>query len=260
MRARKLPAVLVDVFVVVQLLVLATPVFLIAWYLQQRQPGWNPMYLLFAVLVIFLCLGPRDLGAEVEEYCRALDDGDEETARRVLVELSEEERPWAGESGIAEEAIFVQAPHRIFGVVFWFILLGPVGAWLFRISDLLRRRAAFEFAREPDAWRQVLPAVERVYGLLNWIPTRLAALGFALSGSFDEAVAGWRAHRQADAQPFRSGNDRLAARVGKGAMSGFLDQPPNSSGAARNAMRLVSRTLFIWVTVIAVLTIFGWAV
>ena len=34
-------------------------------------------------------------------------------------------------------------------------------------------------------------------------------------------------------------------------MTGFLDQPPNSSAAARNAMRLVSRTLFIWVTIIA---------
>jgi len=59
--------------------------------------------------------------------------------------------------------------------------------------------------------------------------------------------------------PLDRRNDEVVARVGKAAMTGFLDEPPNSSAAARNSLRLVERTLFIWVTVIALLTIFGWA-
>lgn len=242
------------------LAVLAAPVFLISFYLLGDDLLWNSLYLVFAVFVIFLCLGPRDLGTEVDEYCAAMDQGDEETARKVLIELSESERPWASEIEVVEEAIFIQAPHRVFGVVFWFILLGPVGAWLFRISDLLRRRAAFESGRDPELSRLALPAVERIYWLLNWAPARLAALGFALTGSFDDALNGWRAWKEVQGSPFHRSNDLLVASVGKGALSGFLEQPENSSAAARNAMRLVRRTIFVWVTVIALMTIFGLAI
>jgi membrane protein required for beta-lactamase induction len=259
-RAKKLDNWMGYFVIVMMLLVLAVPVLYISYRLQGTSIVWDLPYLVFAVFVIFLCLGPRDLGAEVDEYCTALDNGDEDAARRVLVELSESERPWVSDIEVVEEAILVQAPHRLFGVVFWFILLGPAGAWLFRISDLLRRRAAFESVRDPMLTQNALPAVERIYGVLNWLPSRLAALGYALSGSFDDALNAWRSYQRATGVPFERSNDQVVARVGRAAMTGFLDQPSNSSAAARNAMRLVTRTLFIWVTVIALMTIFGLAV
>ncbi|MGW8369690.1 MAG: hypothetical protein ACWGPN_13575, partial [Gammaproteobacteria bacterium] len=58
--------------------------------------------------------------------------------------------------------------------------------------------------------------------------------------------------------PIDQRNDTLVARVGKASMTGYLDEPANSSAAARNAMRIVRRTVFIWVTVIALMTIFGY--
>jgi membrane protein required for beta-lactamase induction len=210
------------------------------------------------LLVVFLCLGPRDLDSEVHEYCEALDAGDDELAHRVLIELSEARLRGVDEIEAIERAIFVQAPNRVFGVVFWFVLLGPVGAWLFRASDLCRRRAAFEAAREPDSAPGILDAIRLIHALLLWIPVRLTALGYALSGSFDEAWERWRLHSHATG-PLHRRNDTLAAEVGRAAMSGFLDEPENSSRAARNAMRLVTRTLFIWLTVIALMTLFGWS-
>lgn len=235
------------------------PVLLVSDALQGPEIFWDLAYLAFAVLVVFLCLGPRDLGKEVDEYCTALDQEDHEGARRALVEISEAERPRASEIDVVEDAIFVQANNRIFGVVFWFMLLGPVGAWLFRVSDLLRRRVAFESVRDEQLTVRVLPAIEAIYGALKWVPARLAMLGYMLSGSFDDALNSWRSYEASARAPIDRRNDELVARVGKAAMTGFLDEPPNSSAAARNAMRLVQRTLFIWVTVIAVMTIFGWA-
>src|SRR5690606_24093621 len=150
--------------------------------------------------------------------------------------------------------------NRIFGVAFWFVVLGPVGAWLFRVSDLLRRRAAFESARGYGAAKAGLPAAETLPGALAWLPARLAALGHALAGSFDDAANAWRSCTASPGRPFHVHTERLSAVVGKAAMTGFLEQPANSSAAARNALRLVMRTLFIWITVIALMTIFGWAV
>ncbi len=248
------------VLIVLVLLLPFLPVLWAGLLLQDARFPWDLPYLVFAILVVFFCLGPRDLVSEVHEYCDAVDGGDADTAGRVLTELSEVERLRANEIDVVEDAIFIQATNRLFGVVFWFVLLGPAGAWLFRISDLLRRRAVYEHARGSMLNSTVLDAVENVHGLLVFLPARLAALGYALSGSFDDALQGWRAFRARGRLPLHRGNDEIVARVGKAAMSGALAEPENSSAAARNSLKLVTRTLFIWVTVIALMTLFGWAV
>src|SRR5690606_9296481 len=259
-RVRSLSPLAAGVVLAAFLILAIAPVLWIDRVLEETFVPWDLPYLLFAVLVVFLCLGPRDLGSEVDDYCAALDRGDQEHARRVMTELSESRHASPRDVDAVEEAIFVQATNRIFGVAFWFIVLGPVGAWLFRVSDLLRRRAAFESARDYGIAKAGLPAAETLHGVLAWIPARLAALGYALAGSFDDALNGWRNFTPAPGRPFHVHTDRVSAVVGKAAMTGFLEQPANSSAAARNALRLVMRTLFLWVTVIALMTIFGWAV
>ena len=250
------PTIAVYSIILLMLLLLALPVVFVHFQLLAADIRWDLAYIAFALLIVFVCLGPRDLDDEVDEYCKALDSGDESRAQRALFELAEAERRGLSSTEAVEEAIFVQAPNRIFGVVFWFIVLGPVGAWLFRISDLLRRRTAFEGIREPALAEKVAPAVELVHAVLLWVPVRMAALGFAMSGSFDDALNKWRSIA-GGGQPLHRLNDALAAGVGRAAMSGVLDEPANSSQAARNAMRLVTRTLFIWMFVIALMTIFG---
>jgi membrane protein required for beta-lactamase induction len=167
--------------------------------------------------------------------------------------------PRASDIEVVEDAIFVQSNNRIFGVMFWFVVLGPVGAWIFRVSDLLRRRAVFEHMRGGRASEATLVAIEAIYGLLKWIPARLAMLGYAMGGSFDDAMNAWRAALVTHGMAIDQRNDLLIARVGKAAMTGYLSEPANSSAAARNSMRIVRRTVFIWVSVIAVMTLFGWA-
>jgi membrane protein required for beta-lactamase induction len=221
---------------------------------------WTLPYLLFAVLILFFSLGPRDLGSEVDDYCEAVDTANAEQAERVLTELCEVEHSGTSDIDAVEEAIFVQATNRIFGVVFWFVALGPVGAWLFRTSDLFRRRVSYRASREQAGNEATLAAIDTVHGVLVWVPARLAILGYAMSGSFDDALNCWRSYELHSDLPFHRSNDEVVACVGKAAMTGFLEETPNSSAAARNAMRLVHRTVFIWVTVIGLMTIFGWAV
>ncbi len=257
--ARRVPHWVVYPLVVLTLALLTLPVWLISFLLERPAILWDLAYLSFAVLVIFLCLGPRDLAQEVTEYCAAMDAGDSEMAARVLLEMSESENPQRSEIEIVEDAIFIQATNRMFGVVFWFIVLGPVGAWVFRVSDLLRRRAVFESIRDGQAADSALVAIESIYGLLKWIPARLAALGYLLTGSFDAGWLAWRRHRASEALPIDRRNDEVVALVGKAAMTNAADELPNSSAAARFSMQLVRRTLFLWGTAIGVMTLFGWS-
>ncbi|MFL2546258.1 MAG: regulatory signaling modulator protein AmpE [Candidatus Rariloculaceae bacterium] len=259
-RLKSLNVFLTYIATIVVLVIPLVPVLWASIALRGAALPWDLPYLLFAVLVVFFCLGPRDIGNEVDEYCSALSRGDTEKSEAVLTALCEGDHSGADDIDAVEEAIFVQATNRIFGVVFWFIVLGPVGAWLFRVSDLLRQRVAYDSARQPSSEGNTLGVVEMVHGILVWIPARLAVIGYALSGSFDDALNCWRKYELREGLPFHRSNDEIVACVGKAAMTGFLEEASNSSAAARNAMRLVTRTLFIWVTVISVMTLFGWAV
>ncbi|MGI9308258.1 MAG: regulatory signaling modulator protein AmpE, partial [Gammaproteobacteria bacterium] len=125
----------------VVLLILAAlvvfPVALVALLLQDSLA--QIPYFLFAVLVLLFSLGPRDLKEEVDDYCAALARDDSEEIRRVSKELLEIDPPSdpVQRAQLVERSIYVQANNRVFSVVFWFILLGPAGAWLFRVLDMM---------------------------------------------------------------------------------------------------------------------------
>jgi membrane protein required for beta-lactamase induction len=218
--------------------------------------------LAFAAFVLLLSFGPRDLHEEVDDYVAALDRGDRDEAARRAKELLEADAAGrgAGLRDAVEEAIFVQANNRIFGVIFWFMVLGPAGAWLFRVSDLLRRRAAFEAARSGAEVQSFGGALTILHGLLAWIPARLAAGTYALAGSFEDAVGNWRVVVDQAAGNVLDRNDDLLARVGRASLQpGLAGMPVETLDAATalGAWRIVSRSTWIWLAVIALLVLAG---
>ncbi len=210
--------------------------------------------LTFAALVLLLSFGPRDLNDEVDDYVAALERGDRDEASRRAKELLEADA--AGRGSVlreaVEEAIFVQANNRIFGVIFWFMLLGPAGAWLFRVSDLMRRRAAFEAARSGAEVQSFGGALAILHGLLAWLPARLVAATYALAGSFEDAVGNWRIAVDQAAESLLDRSEGLLARVGKASL-----QPSLAGMPPRGAWRIVSRSTWIWLAVIAALVLVG---
>jgi len=220
-------------------------------------------YFLFAVLVLLFSLGPRDLDDEVEDYGDALQSGDASTQRsvaEVLLERLPPDMP-ADRNRAVERAIYVQANNRIFGVVFWFLLLGPTGAWAFRVLDLLRHRAELKEGAE-DAATSTMDAVRTLHGLMAWIPSRLLALGYVLAGNFEEAVASWRNSGREATLSFAEGTAEVVARIGIAASGrGALDvaDAVEALDRIRGARSLVMRTLWmIWCPVIAILTLYDW--
>ncbi len=241
-------------------LLLAAPVAWASMALSAQSEQWP--YFLFAIVVLLFSLGPRDLQEEVEEYCVAVRGGAADTARRLARELLERDIgvDAAGSTGEIRRAIFLQANNRIFGVVFWFLVLGPAGpagAWLFRVLDLLRQRAV----AGPQAASAALPAARVVHGLVAWIPGRLMAVAFALAGDFLGAIAGWRAAGGDRRGTFFEHTETLIAATGEGACSApELEEPDDEvAGSARLALALVRRALWlIWYPAIALLTLNNW--
>jgi AmpE protein len=253
--------------VIILAVLLVAPVLLVVFGLGDALFGFP--YLLLAIFVLFFSLGPKDIGEDVDEYCTALETEDEEEIRKTAKALAEKELPPDPLERIraVEEAVCVQANNRLFAVIFWFVLLGPIGAWSYRITDLIRRRAVFNAARDDDSQKTaavVLEAAGQIHGWLAWIPARLTAIGYAMAGSFEGALTAWRATDGKNARTQSEHSEALLARVGIGALALQSDDDETVSDrgvrGATAANGLVFRLLFIWAAVIAAMTLYGWSV
>lgn len=255
------------VLVVAIAVVLVLPVLFVRLLLGDALFGFP--YLLFAIVVLFFSFGPQDLAEDVDDYCAALTTGDAEQVRATSKALLERDPPVDPEirNRAVEDAVFMQGNKRLFAVVFWFIVLGPLGAWAYRVTDLVRRRAVFRAARDPGGESPpslVVGAAEDLHGWIAWIPARLTAAGYALAGSFDGAITAWRGASPQAGPRVRERNDGLLARVGSGALA--LQPVEGESTTERGirgataARRLVLRALFVWASVIAAMTLYGWSV
>ena len=254
---------LIPVILLAVLLIL--PVFLVLFSLEGRLYGMANFVL--AIVVLFFSLGPKDIGEDVDEYCRAIEADDEERITSTAKALIETDVPSDPHERIqrVEEAVCVQANNRLFAVIFWFVLFGPygpLGAWAYRVTDLIRRRAVFNASRDAeDASPAVLSASIMMHGWLAWIPARLTAIGYAMAGSFDGALTAWRHPDESKVMPQHEQSEYLLARVGVGAMSlqEIKDESTSDRGVrgATAANGMVFRLFIIWAAVIAAMTLYG---
>ena len=256
--------------VVLLALLLAAPVFAVIFALGDTLLGFP--YLFLAIVVLFFSLGPKDIGEDVDEYCAAIEADDEEAILHRATALVEGDVPEDALQRIhcVESAVFVQANNRLFAVIFWFVVLGPfgpLGAWAYRVTDLIRRRAVFNAARDEEkegATARIRDAAVMLHGWLAWVPARLTAIGYGIAGHFDGALAAWRTQQEPAPTSTSEASELLLGRVGVGALalhdSDDEDLSDRGVRGASAANKLVFRLLLIWAVIIAALTLYGWSV
>jgi adenosylcobinamide-phosphate synthase len=175
---------------------------LIAWALHVVFARVNVLLaLVWDVAVLYMTLGFRQFSHYFTDIREALDRGDELEARRLLTEwrhLDASELPRTELLRHVIEHSLLAAHRHVFGVFFWFVLLsalgcGPAGAVLYRLAEYASRYWAFK-SRTIDAPmnERLLKLSQRMFNLLDHVPARMTAFGFAVVGNFEEAVTGWR--------------------------------------------------------------------
>src|SRR3569833_800392 len=210
--------------------------------------------------VLVYTLGPRDLERDVRRFLNAWEQGDEGEAWALVREIDGDADTadyYPDSLGrVAIEGISIAAHERILGVIFWFVALGPVGAFLFRMICLLR-----EHGRRDEPHSGFTRAVEVAYGLIGWPSSRLAALGYALVGSFADAL--YR-RRETAAPPNKHGvlyPRRVRAASGLGALQvddEALDDRGFSVLQVRAALAMAWRTVILALALVALATLGGW--
>jgi AmpE protein len=233
-------------------------VALLQWALHAPTLLLGFLGLLFGIVALVYAWGPRDLDIDVE----AIIDAHDPPARRVAIA-----RLWPDGGAVAAdgpalvEAVFRNALHRWFGVLFWFLLLGPVGALMYRLTAF---SAEGEFARTlPDETRE---GARGLYAALDWPVAQLMTLSMALVGNFDTVFNAWREARgnqwQLDngflgAAARASVKSELAEEAEEYAEEGMV-QAMRELPELRDAMSLVWRILLLWMAVLALFVVAGW--
>ncbi len=217
---------------------------------------------LIAAVVLFFSLGPRDLKQEVNEYRAALASGDATRAAALAEEILGHD---AGQRqgpklGSVAAAVFVQANNRLFGVLFWFALAGPLGALTFRVTDLLRREAIVRGTRAdaPPAAAHLGDLCQRLHGVLAFVPARLLALSYGIAGSFEESFTGWRGYLAEESDHFFDANDHLLLHAGQGALGARWEGAANEEERTGAALGLTDAAFYVWLAVFALLTVPAW--
>ena len=248
--------------VVLIVIVLVAPVFLILIGLEG--PRYQFPYLIFAIIVLLLSFGPKDLGQNVDDYCNAVMAGDAEKIKEASTALTEADLPndTLDCARMVEASICVQANRRLFAVMFWFMVLGPVGAWAYRVTNLVHYRASCMILRDNSSnSAQIVDASTMLHGLFDWIPTRLVAFGYAMVGSFDGALTAWRAPHEKSTQTAFEKGELLLRQVSTGALALInLDSEDLAGRAVRGAQaanRLVLRLGLLWAIVIGTMILLG---
>jgi AmpE protein len=238
------------------MLVVGLPVLLIGLLqLALRHSLWGFPAFVFALLLLFYCWGPRNLDQDVEAI---VDAPDAQRKREACSRLANIDAASALDGHALVEGVFAGALRRWFGPLFWFVLLGPAGALLYRIATLLGADSAH--ADMPASQRE---GARWLLAVLDWPVAQLMTLALALAANFDAVFGAWR--------DWHAGGTRLdIGFLGAAARASVdieiadhdTDLADGDAIAAspallelRDAMSLVWRMLLLWLAVLAIVVI-----
>ncbi len=243
------------------------------------------------VAFLYLTLGFRQFSHYFTDIRDALERGDENEARRLLAEwrhLDASELPRTEVLRHVIEHALLAAHRHVFGVFFWFVVLsalglGPMGAVFYRMAEFSTRYWGYrQRAIDAPANDALLALSRRLFTLIDHLPARLTAFGFAVVGNFEEAVGSWRR----DAGLWQHANEGviLAAAAGAvgvqlggaaapgvtpdrsktfvaGVEAGMADAHgstagvPTQPGHLHSVVGLVWRSVVLWMLLVALLTL-----
>ncbi len=239
-------------------------VSLLYWMLHEIHPLLAG---LLNVAGLYFAMGFRRCSDQYNAIQQALRDDKLEEARRLLavwrnvpvLELNAEQV-----ARLTIEQALLAAQRTVFGVIVWFVLFsmvglaGAAGALLYRLVHHLSASWHDEYGadRFSDFARQAAT-------LIDWLPTRMSAITYAIVGNFEDTLYCWRS--QAQHWPDKDAGIVLASAAGSlGVRLGMdvvqdaqvLHRPELGLGedadpeVMQSAVSLVWRSIVMWMIVL----------
>ncbi|HQR04057.1 MAG: CobD/CbiB family protein [Proteobacteria bacterium] len=224
--------------------------------------------LLLGVAMLYMTMGFRQFSHFFTDLLLALRMGELDRARSLLGEWRNRnsDRLNSGEiARLAIEEALVASHRNVFGPLLWFVLLGPAGSLLYRLSQFFAQYWDTGTGAEFGAFAR------RAFAWLDWLPIRVSAAGFAVAGDFEDAVYCWRTQAGRWPDPatgilIASGAGALGVRLGMPLHGDAeaLDRPEIGTGDdadvdfMQSTIGIVWRTLVLGLLLLALIWVAGW--
>ena len=243
--------------------------------------GWWAA-ILWNVAVLYACVGFRQFSHHFTAIRDALEAGDEMQASRLLAEWrSLDVKPLPRNEVVRQvmEHSVIAAHRHVLGVFAWFSVLavlglGPTGAVFYRLCEFVPRYWRYQSLHKHQPVSEALLLLsERVWQVIDWLPARTTALGFAVVGSFEEAADSWRAYTlqmqsgvQNDGIILAASSGAINVQLGEAAMKPSVGEDGDSAappvnrqepqmGHLRSVVGLVWRSVVLWMVLLALLSL-----
>lgn len=243
------------------------PVIVIVGFLQYQvfDNGFSATVL--SAICLYISIGWQSLLEHTTAVMTPLEEGNITKAQQNLAMIVSRDTEQLNEEQITSatiETLLENGNDAIFGALFWFIILGPVGAILYRLVNTLDAMWGYKNERFLSfGW-----AAARFDDALNWVPARLCAYSYALAGNYRTAMHCWKTQ----APQWKSPNAGPVMAAGAGALSiviggdaiyhGENEQKPSlgtgntpSYQHIKEAQSLINRALLVWLVAILIATI-----
>lgn len=238
------------------ILTLAGPLLLIALLMWAFNQAFAPLAWLLALIILIYTLGPQYLNPQLDDLISHLETYGANNTDEIIAEFSFE-RNTANNDRKLLENILIESNERLFAVLFWFIVLGPIGALMYRLSALL-------FHQQHGIHGQYAAASQHLYNILNWPSARLVSLGNALMGNMVDAIEAWQG---VEKQSFEV-NEAVICATGLSALNHTQPEAEPSEESSSSpedrvywlhaVQGLINRNLLLWLTILGIMTLSGW--
>ncbi|WP_322628554.1 regulatory signaling modulator protein AmpE [Halothiobacillus sp.] len=279
---------------------LALPAF-VWWFVATIGAGfWSViLYIVFSLVVLVIVLAPRQAHVRAQALADACHSGDDTQALQEREDLTAGTTldPSTARPQQLAERIIVLGFHEWFAVLFWFVVAGPAGALLYRLTDWLAQpQASVELTEEqveegilvvddtltdqPAAAtsnaEETIPVEQpvsvaddfaRIQGWLDWPAARVFALLLLLAGGFNRGWSAWmNGGTGLSTSTMSERNLHLISRVGHASLEleredECADAQPclmDQSRRYKDASSMVLRALMLGLGGVALITLSGW--
>lgn len=212
--------------------------------------------------VVYLAIGRKSLKDHAEAVAEALHVRDLVAARKAVGMIVTRDTTVLDESEVSKaavETVLENGSDAIFASLFWFAVAGLPGVVLHRAANTLDAMWGYRNAR----FNEFGMIAARIDDVLNFIPARLTALSYALTGQFVNALRSWRLQAPQWSSPnagpvMATGAGALGLQLGGAAIYHGKQEMRPALGCGRaaqpsdigRALILIDRSLLLWLAVL----------
>jgi adenosylcobinamide-phosphate synthase len=242
----------------IALLLMILPLAGLVYFFSQ----WELINTLLAPIALYFCIAANSLKQHATDIYKALEKNNKTLSKQLVAMIVSRQTDNMSIDDVRKatiESVLENGADAVFAPIFWFVIAGPAGTILYRLSNTLDAMWGYKNQRYLHfGW-----AAARFDDVLNWIPARLTALTYALIGQTQPAFHCWKTQAHLLDSPnagpvMTSGAGALNLKLGGPAwyhdtlknkvFFGTQNTPANIDIKRANA--LINSSLYLWLIVL----------